>query len=55
MKSSYGLKHQCEEEFIGRYISNGELIAAAIAAGFKHKRIDGSLNCMFEKQKRKGQ
>ncbi|WP_203756472.1 hypothetical protein [Actinoplanes cyaneus] len=37
---SYGMKHVVED-LIGRYVSNGELIAAALVAGYPHRHIDG--------------
>ncbi|BCY11009.1 hypothetical protein [Actinoplanes sp. L3-i22] len=37
---SYGMKHVVENT-IGRYVSNGELIAAALIAGYPHRHIDG--------------
>lgn len=37
--SSYRLKHIVEQE-IGKYVSNGELIAAMIISGFRFKAID---------------
>ncbi len=49
--SSYGFKHTAErwhEWQSGErvFISNGMFIAAAIASGFKIKRISGSRNCL---------
>ena len=45
--SSYGLKHICED-FLGKYVSNGELIAAMILCNFDYKRIsDTSPNAYF--------
>lgn len=53
--SSYGLKHTIEK-ILGAYTSNGELIAAAIALEFKHKReYHGyflSPNCYFNISKK---
>ncbi|ACU34547.1 hypothetical protein [Actinosynnema mirum] len=37
---SYGLKHLVEQN-IGKYVSNGELIAAALMAGYPMGPIDG--------------
>lgn len=37
---SYSMKHVVEEA-IGRYVSNGELITAALVAGYPHRHIDG--------------
>ncbi|MCG2462045.1 hypothetical protein K8352_14895 [Flavobacteriaceae bacterium F89] len=42
--SSYGLKHIVERG-IGKYVSNGELIAAMILSGYRYKAID--INCVF--------
>lgn len=44
-QSSYGLKHKVEKQ-LGRYVSNGELIAAMILCGYSYTIIDG-LNCIF--------
>lgn len=45
--SSYHLKHLAEED-LGSYVSNGELIAAAIIAGYSYRRgADGSPNATF--------
>lgn len=45
---SYGLKHDCEKA-VGAYVSNGALIAAALALGFPAKRQDPkSLNAFFK-------
>lgn len=49
--SSYGLKHTIERH-LGAYTSNGELIAAMLLSGFKHRRnymLGGKLspNCCF--------
>ena len=44
-QSSYGLKHKVERK-LGRYISNGELIAAMLLCGYSYKTVDG-LNCIF--------
>lgn len=41
--SSYLYKHIAEKG-LGRYVSNGEFIAAALVAGFRIKRYPGSLN-----------
>lgn len=38
---SYSLKH-IAEELLGEYVSNGELIAAAIIAGYPYRREGGS-------------
>jgi hypothetical protein len=38
--NSYSLKHDCEKA-IGRYVSNGQLIAAMVFAGFKHEPLAG--------------
>lgn len=43
---SYGLKHICEQS-VGRYISNGALIAAMLAHGFQFRRVAGTANCIF--------
>ncbi len=44
---SYTLKHVCEQA-VGRYISNGTLIAAMLAHGFKFLMISNSNpNCVF--------
>lgn len=43
---SYGLKHICERA-VGRYITNGTLIAAMLAHGFQYKVCSGGLNCIF--------
>jgi hypothetical protein len=37
---SYGMKHVVEKT-IGRYVSNGEFIAAALIAGYPNRHIDG--------------
>jgi hypothetical protein len=37
---SYGMKHIVEDT-IGRYVANGELIAAALSAGYSFRHIDG--------------
>lgn len=39
------MKHVVENA-IGRYVSNGELIAAALIAGYPHRYTDG-LNAQF--------
>ena len=44
-QSSYGLKHKLERK-LGRYVHNGELIAAMVLCGYSYKIIDG-LNCVF--------
>ncbi len=44
---SYGLKHFAEDD-LGDYVANGELIAAAIIAGYPYRRGgDGSPNAVF--------
>lgn len=44
---SYGLKHLAESD-LGGYVANGELIAAAILAGYSYRRNDGtSPNAVF--------
>lgn len=44
---SYHLKHLAEED-LGSYVSNGELIAAAIIAGYSYRRKgNGSPNATF--------
>jgi hypothetical protein len=44
---SYGLKHMAEKD-LNDYISNGELIAAAIIAGYSYRRgADNSPNAAF--------
>ncbi|HEY5230871.1 MAG TPA: hypothetical protein VIJ11_08280, partial [Galbitalea sp.] len=44
---SYGLKHIAEQA-LGEYVANGELIAAAIIAGYPYRReADGSPNARF--------
>jgi len=43
--SSYGLKHVVERD-IG-YITNGQFITAAIIAGYKYKKYNGSPNVCF--------
>lgn len=53
--SSYGLKHTVERH-LGAYTSNGELIAAMLLCGFKHRRNyfpSGKLmpNCSFNLSK----
>lgn len=40
---SYTLKH-IAEDYLGDYVSNGELIAASILSGFQHRRGIGFLN-----------
>lgn len=46
-RGSYGLKHSAEA-WAGGYVSNGALIAAAIALGFRHRRDPGhNPNCVF--------
>jgi hypothetical protein len=46
-RTSYGLKH-IAERFYGTYTTNGEFIAAAIAAGFKYRRCQhADLNAQF--------
>ena len=44
--TSYGIKHTAEK-YYGTYISNGELIAAAIAAGFRFEAFPDSPNVFF--------
>jgi hypothetical protein len=45
---SYGLKHDCEKA-VGAYVSNGALIAAALALGFPAKRQEAkSPNAFFK-------
>jgi hypothetical protein len=43
---SYQLKHDCEKS-VWRYITNGTLIAAMIARGFRYIRQPGNPNCTF--------
>lgn len=43
LRSSYELKHICEK-MVGQYISNGVMIAAFLAHGYKCARIRASLN-----------
>ena len=45
-QGSYGLKHTAEK-WAGAYISNGALIAAALALGYEARRFPGSPNCSF--------
>ncbi|SHH84795.1 hypothetical protein [Flavobacterium aquidurense] len=42
--SSYGLKHKCEN-YIGKYVSNGQFIASMILVGYKYKQDD--INAYF--------
>ncbi|BDU27702.1 hypothetical protein [Flavobacterium sp. GSB-24] len=42
--SSYGLKHKCEK-YIGKYVSNGQFIAAMILLGHKYKQ--DKINAFF--------
>ena len=44
--TGYGIKHTAEK-YYGTYISNGELIAAAIAAGFRFEAFPDSPNVFF--------
>lgn len=45
--TSYGLKHRVET-ILNNYVSNGELIASMIAAGYDYKQCpNGSKNCRF--------
>lgn len=44
--SSYAYKHRVEES-VGRYISNGAFIQAAIELGFNYKDTFGSMNTHF--------
>jgi hypothetical protein len=43
---SYSLKHLCEQE-VGLYITNGALIAAAVAEKFSLQRVSGTPNCLI--------
>jgi len=50
--NSYGLKHEVERERLDKpgvdyYVSNGAFIAAAIALGYRCKRIGDSPNGLF--------
>lgn len=45
-RSSYGLKHICEN-MVGRYISNGVMIAAFLAHEYEWARIHTSLSVEF--------
>lgn len=49
--SSYGLKHDVERwtlaSHCNQYVSNGALIAAALALGLRASREAGSFNCAF--------
>lgn len=47
-RTSYGLKHAAEAE-IGRYITNGAFIVAAILVGYKPSHLDGGPNCGFHR------
>jgi hypothetical protein len=51
---SYGYKHMAENwhrrelgDAADCYVSNGALIAAALALGYRHRRLPGSPNCLF--------
>lgn len=44
--SSYGLKHVVER-VTGQYIANGEFICAALALGYKIKRLKDNPNACF--------
>lgn len=50
MVSSYNMKHEVEKA-IGEYVTNGELIAAALIAGYAFKHTDGP-NLLFGMSKR---
>jgi hypothetical protein len=51
-RTSYGLKH-IAERFYGTYTTNGEFIAAAIAAGFKYRQCQyADLNAQFNMSER---
>jgi hypothetical protein len=51
-RSSYGLKHNCEN-WTGFYIANGVFIAAAISEGFTaYRREYHGPNCAFNMSKR---
>jgi hypothetical protein len=43
---SYRLKHICEQD-VGLYITNGALIAAAVAEKFSVQRVRGTPNCLI--------
>ncbi|MEQ0776166.1 hypothetical protein ABLT15_28060 [Paraburkholderia tropica] len=49
--TSYSLKHAAERwganEHLSSYVANGELILAALLAGFRCERIARSPNCFF--------
>jgi hypothetical protein len=49
--TSYGLKHTAERE-IGKYVSNGVFIAAAIHCGFRYRRDGDSPYMLFAMSKR---
>lgn len=51
---SYGYKHMAENwhrrelgDTADCYVSNGAFIAAALALGYRHQRLPGSPNCLF--------
>lgn len=45
--NSYASKHIVEQWLSSRYISNGQLILAMMALGYKYKTIKGSPNVLF--------
>lgn len=48
---SYALKHRCEDA-LGEYVSNGQIIVAAILAGFKVHYTAKSKNARFNMSNR---
>ena len=44
--SSYGLKHLFED-YIGEYVSNGDLIVAMLTCGYRYERSKETPNCFF--------
>ena len=50
-RTSYGLKH-IAESLLGRYVANGEFIAAMLLEGFKCQRIGDSPNACFNLSER---
>jgi len=43
---SYGIKHDVEKR-IGKYVCNGDLIAAMIICGFEYEIAESNINCLF--------
>ena len=52
VSSSYNLKHIAEKNHPSGYLSNGVMIAAAIASGYSYKRYEDSLSAFFNMSQR---